>query len=219
MNRFELERVWMVGLVATIVFCVFGLLMGLLARRKGYSFLAWFGSGGTLLISVIVLAFLPKNRGQELSAETLSHQALRGDRLGWILTLVNYWIAILATTFPALANFGENDPHTLLQKFVVPAFEWGDWAYLVGIGILLLRFAWMPRNSRNPLTIAVFILITLQIVWARLNGWLEKEVELSEGWQKAELITKILSSGIGAFVTLALCFLATDSHRHQPSQD
>ncbi len=44
MNALEMDRVSTVGVIGLIVFCFFGTIMGLLARMKGYSFLAWFGT-------------------------------------------------------------------------------------------------------------------------------------------------------------------------------
>jgi hypothetical protein len=87
MNVFEIERTLYAGVAATVVGCIFGIVIGVLARFKGYSFLAWFGTGGAILLSAIVLAFQPKVRGVALTEEEILQKTQKGNRIGWLLSL------------------------------------------------------------------------------------------------------------------------------------
>ncbi len=150
MNALEMDRVSTVGVIGLIVFCFFGTIMGLLARMKGYSFLAWFGTGGTLLVSALALAFQPKLRGVELSAEELDRSRRRGNGIGWLIGVVNYMLVTFAALLPAIQNFARLEAKDYFQLYIVPAYNWADLAYMAGVVLSCCDLRLCPEAVAVP---------------------------------------------------------------------
>jgi hypothetical protein len=128
MNSFEMERTLLVGVALTAVCCFFGTLIGLLAKLKGYSFLAWFGTGGSILLAAIILAFQPKVRGTELTREEIDVKIEKGNRIGWILSLfVFVGILLSVTLWLTSMSFEDVEPEMFFQRYWVPAVQWCNW--------------------------------------------------------------------------------------------
>ena len=208
MGRFEMERVFLIGLGGAAILCLFGLVIGLSARLKGYSFLAWFGTGGTLLISALVLAFQPKLRGVELSEEQRAVSVQRGNRIGWILSVINVFLIVLVADTPLFSNFGETNYEDYVQRSFVPALQWIQWVYLIGMAIMFVRFICMPRGSRSPLLIAVFACLAVRTAWDYIGDAIAGSGE--ESLQKINLIAQTFVTALSLIVTFALCYLATE---------
>lgn len=209
MGSYEIERNFFIGLAGAVVFCLFGAIIGGLAKRKGYSFLAWFGTGGTLLVSAILLAFRPKLRGVEMSDEQRAMHVRRGNLIGWILSIINGGLVVLAADIPLILNFGQPNYEDYFQRSFFPALHWIEWVYYIGMAIMLLRFICMPRGSRHPLLFFVLTAITIQFVWSYAVDAIQHS-DPGDSWKKICLIGRTVFSFLGILVTLVLCYLVTE---------
>ena len=63
-----------------------GVIMGLRASQKGYSFAAWFMSGGIGPISFLILNRLPATRSLDSADGQRDHARQRGDQVGLIVS-------------------------------------------------------------------------------------------------------------------------------------
>ncbi len=121
-------------------------------------------------MSALALAFQPKLRGVELSAEELDRSRRRGNGIGWLIGVVNYMLVTFAALLPAIQNFARLEAKDYFQLYIVPAYNWADLAYMAGVVLILLRFAFMPRGSRSTLLIVVFTVMALHFAWSLIGG-------------------------------------------------
>ncbi|HVW39104.1 MAG TPA: hypothetical protein VHB99_17435, partial [Pirellulales bacterium] len=82
--------------VLIAVSLVFGIVIGVLAMRKGYSFAAWLGSGGLVLLSAIALGFLPDLRDPSLSDSQREKLRAQGNLAGFALSMFTLALAFLS---------------------------------------------------------------------------------------------------------------------------
>ncbi len=215
MNVFEIERTLYAGVAATMVGCFFGVIIGALARFKGYSFLAWFGTGGAVLLGAIVLAFQPRVRGVGLTEEEVMHKTQQGNRVGWILSLIIY-ICILLSVVVWLTSmsFQAVDSEEFLQLYFVPALQWSEWPWIVASCLLLARFLYMPRSDKSLLTIAAFTLIAIQLGWPLFGYWID-----AMGWfeDPNSATLRIVGFTIQQFTSMSILFLCFVRDRTQKS--
>ena len=173
MNVLEVERTLYGGVAATVVYCFFGLIIGVLAKFKGYSFLAWFGTGGAILLAAIVLAFQPKVRFVALTEEEILRITERGNKVGWILSLVVY-IGILLSVVVWLSSVSTTagDSDEFMQRYLVPAMQWTEWPWVVANCLMLVRFFYFPRGEKSLLMIVAFTLLAIQVGWPFVSYWI-----------------------------------------------
>ncbi len=91
-------------LAGGLAVCVlFAFVAGALAWRKGYSFAAWFGTGGAIVLTAIALGFLPSVRNPSLSGVERAKLTARGNRIGASLSFL--LIALVVRPTDAATRF------------------------------------------------------------------------------------------------------------------
>ncbi len=70
------------------LFCVFGIIVGLLAMRKGFGFMSWFFSGGLVIFALIALAFFSSARDPKLTEEEKQQLTKKGNFCGQIISAI-----------------------------------------------------------------------------------------------------------------------------------
>ncbi|MCE3015045.1 MAG: hypothetical protein ACK56W_24325 [Pirellula sp.] len=211
MNSFEMERTLLVGVALTAVCCFFGTLIGLLAKLKGYSFLAWFGTGGSILLAAIILAFQPKVRGTELTREEIDVKIEKGNRIGWILSLfVFVGILLSVTLWLTSMSFEDVEPEMFFQRYWVPAVQWCNWPWLIANCLMLLRFLYLPRSEKSWLKIAAFTILAIQIVFPFALFWIDKLGGVDSGTSPFFNILRFTVEQMGSVGILLLYFAVTE---------
>ena len=211
MNAFEIERTLYVGVATAIVFCFFGLVIGVLARLKGYSFLAWFGTGGAIIFSAVVLAFQPKVRGVAITEEERSKKVRTGNGIGWILSLAVYLLISLTVAAWLIAvSFDVSDPEEFVQRFYVAALQWTNWPWLVANLLMFGRFLCMPRGSRSWIITAAFTLLAIRLAWHYVAYWVQMSGLVADQSGPTWQVLDFIFGQAPGVSTLLLCFVATD---------
>lgn len=83
---------------------VLGLLVGLLARQKGFSFPLWFFAGPAVVIAVLALGALPAANGPGQTPEEQARARRNGNIAGAVLAVVSIAGLLL---LPALQRSGQ----------------------------------------------------------------------------------------------------------------
>ncbi len=103
-------------LVGGTFLCILpGVVTGMLAERKGYTISAWFLTGGLVLLSAIVLGFLP-NATHETDASKRATLVRRGNRIGAFLSLVTIVLGLHAFLVGYTGNGGRSFSQRQLQE-------------------------------------------------------------------------------------------------------
>lgn len=181
LNRYTLLLA--IGLAVSILF---GVVIGLLARRKGYSFTAWFGAGGMVIPAAIALGFLPDSRDAALDAADRSAMIRRGNCWGICLSLVTVLLSLLpfAVRLFWLASaaqeqgLGFSQGYGDLAQTGQQALNWYEFLTIV---LTLMAYISRPRGTKSPLVVislCVLILLEGYTIFAQtfLNTWLFPQI-------------------------------------------
>ena len=154
-------------LVAIVVFSAFfGIAIAVLAVRKGYSFAAWFGTGGTTVLSAIVLGLLPDTRNPSLAASERTKAIARGNMIGTALSLLTILVAFVAILARLLSfSVASGDERSqFFERLYMPATQFVTWLQLLTFLVALCAYSFGQRRPRS--TIVVLSLAVLVFVEA-----------------------------------------------------
>lgn len=145
------------------VYFLFGLVLGVLAMRKGYSFAAWVGAGGSVLLGAIALGFLPNARDASLSSSERAGLKTRGNRVGTALSLIVLMLTFLAvlTQLLSFPVSGEASRSQFFERLYFPASHLLTWVELLTLITVLCAYLARPRHSKSLLVIGSLILLIL----------------------------------------------------------
>ena len=142
---------------------VFGVVIGVLAMRKGYSFAAWLGSGGLVLLSAIALAFLPDLRDPSLSDSQRDKLRAKGNLAGFALSMFTLALAFLSMisqllSFPVL---GDADRSEFFARAYMPASELMTWIQSLTLFVALAVSLRRPRGRKSYAVVGSLVLLLL----------------------------------------------------------
>jgi hypothetical protein len=149
--------------VLLAVSLVFGVVIGALAMRKGYRFAAWLGSGGLLLLSAIVLAFLPDLRDPSLSDSQREKLRAQGNMAGFALSMFTLALAFLSM-LSRLLSFpvsGDADRSEFFARAYLPASEFVTWIQTLTLIAALAAYLMRPRGRKSYAVVGSLVLLLL----------------------------------------------------------
>jgi hypothetical protein len=149
--------------VLIAVSLVFGIVIGVLAMRKGYSFAAWLGSGGLVLLSAIALGFLPDLRNPSLSDSQRDKLRAQGNLAGFALSMFTLALAFLSM-LSRLLSFpvsGDADRSEFFTREYVPASEFLTWIQALTLFVALAAYLTRLRGRASYAVVGSLVLLLL----------------------------------------------------------
>jgi hypothetical protein len=139
-----------------------GVVMGLLAIRKGYSFGAWFLTGGFVLLGAIGLGFMPNARDQTKSPEERDRILARGNRIGLILSGITALLGFLSLGLQSivweLIRLDEDSPHS--SYVIYNSFhKLLHWLQFLFFAMVLAFYLTKPPRQRSVLVTLALLMM------------------------------------------------------------
>ncbi len=151
-------------LAMLVVVCLlFGIVAAALAARKGYSFAAWFGAGGLVLLAAIALGFLPSVRDPSLPPAEREKALARGNLIGLALSLLTLSMAffgILARLL-AFSVVSGGEESQFFEYYYAPANQFLTWVQFLTLVVVLSAYVASPRHPKSLAVVLSLALLAL----------------------------------------------------------
>jgi hypothetical protein len=148
-------------LMLLFIWAMIGIAMGFLAMRKGYTFAAWFLTGGFVLLGAIALGFMPNAKDPTRSPAERDRMRTRGNQIGLILSIVTLVLGFLSFGLQLVVadithmREAHNTSYALFRLFS----KLLNWLQMFFFAMVLVLYLTKPGRQRSVFVVLPLVLL------------------------------------------------------------